>query len=114
MKAIDLYLVGSEPSAFFGIRWVRALLIRYNIIITAIFYLINYLICVMNVNYLKKSNILNLHFHFLALVSRQSAALSSATQCIQILAESVEWSVLTLGSPYTAVCGIQREADFIW
>ena len=43
-------------------------------------------------------NIIILYFHFFALVLRLSAPLSSATQP-QNLAESGEWSVLTLGFP---------------
>ena len=52
--------------------------------------------------------IIYLHFHFFALVSRRSAALSSATQHamiqIQNSAESGERCVLTLGSLYLLCC----------
>ena len=47
---------------------------------------------------------LDLYFHFFALVSRLSAALSSATQH-GVPSHKVP-------SAYPAVCGIQREADF--
>ena len=59
---------------------------------------------------------LNVYIHFFALVSRQIAALSSATQHA-ISPESggklgTEW-LGTLGVPnaYLAECGIQRETD---
>ena len=57
-----------------------------------------------------------LYFHFFALVSRQSAALSSATQHAMPPEFGRKWGTECLNtrfpSAYPAVCGIQREADF--
>ena len=53
---------------------------------------------------------LNLYFHFFALVSTQSPALSSATQHT-MPPEFERKSGLGFLCPYPAVCGIQREAD---
>ena len=65
--------------------------------------------------YSRKSNIyLNVYFHFFVLVSGQSVALSSAAPHTMLSEFDRKWSDLTLGSSVCpAVCGIQREADFI-
>ena len=56
---------------------------------------------------------INLYFHFFALVSRLSAALSSATQhCLQNSAESGEWNVLTLSSLCLPCC--VRDTAWSW
>ena len=63
----------------------------------------------------RKLNIyLNFYFHFFALVSRQSAAMSSATQHAMppVFGEKWEMECLNTRFPaYPAACGIQREPD---
>ena len=57
---------------------------------------------------------LNLYIHYFALVSRQSAALSSATQNLMPAEFGGKWEkdCLNTGFPLpTLMCGIQREAD---
>ena len=63
----------------------------------------------------RKLNIdLNLYFYFFVLVSRRSAALSSATWHAMLPEFDGKWGgVLTLGSS-TSVSGIQSEADLIY
>ena len=59
----------------------------------------------------RRGNIyLNLYFHFSALVSRQSAALSSATKHTMPLEIGRKW--MEVLSAYPVVKWIQREADF--
>ena len=61
----------------------------------------------------KRWNIyLNLYFHFFALVSKQSAALSSATQHAMPPEFGRKWGT-EVPSAYSAVCGIQRKANLI-
>ena len=64
----------------------------------------------------RKWNIyLNLYFHFFALVSRQSATLSSASQHAMPPGFSGNWerSVLTLGSVFLSWCG-RYSVKLIW
>ena len=56
--------------------------------------------------------ILNLYFDFFALVSRLSAALSSATQHAMPPELGRTWETECLNTRFPAVSGIQREADF--
>ena len=63
---------------------------------------------------------LNLYFHFFTLVSRQSAALSSATQHAMPPEFGRKWRTeclnirFPLSLAYLSVCGIQREADLFY